>query len=92
MTHTNVSFPPMPAEPLEIVVERLRTDVRHLVTAINELKEAEKKRTSATNGLIIACVLSFLLPTLSGVWYASQMSARIDYHENRIHVLETFQR
>ena len=90
-----------PAETIA-ALERLRVEMRFMRDEIRELKDADRERAKASRSLIVACVFSFLAPSIGVVWGYAQLTARVDQlvsasssgaerfsdHESRLRLLE----
>lgn len=87
---TVVSMPPA-ENTLEVAIQQLRSDVKHLMITVEELKEADKSRAQATRTMLLTLVVSFLVPVVVAVWYGGQLAAKVDYQDMRIRALEVRQ-
>lgn len=59
-------------------LERMRVEIRYLRDELRELKDADKERAKASRSLMLACVFSFLAPSIGVVWGYAQLTARVD--------------
>lgn len=76
---------------LEVAIHQLRSDVKHLMVTVEELKEADKSRAQATRTMLLTLIVSFLVPIVATVWYGGQLAAKVDYQDMRLRALEVRQ-